>query len=456
MSSAGLSDPTPVESRADLARWIEDGCKPADQWRIGTEHEKFGFRLSDGAPLPYEDEGPSVRKVLEGMAAEFGWEPMLENDKPVGLRRNGASIALEPGGQFELSGAPLEHLHQTCAETGRHLEEVQAVAEKIGAGFFGLGSAPAWALEDMPRVPKARYQIMSRYMPKVGRLGREMMFRTCTIQVNLDFSSEVDMVKKLRAAIALQPLATALFANSPLLDGRDTGWLSYRAHIWSDTDPDRTGMLPFVFEDGFGIERYVDWAVDAPMYFLRRDGQFLDVAGQPFSRLLEGRVEGHEDLRPTLGDWEDHLSTLFPEARIKRFLETRGADGGPWARICALPAFWVGLMYDADALDAAWELVKDWTPEERESLRLTAPKLGLRAPIRGRSLQDIGREVMPIIRAGLNRRGRVNGHAESEVIFLQELEEIVSSGVTPAERVLAQWRGAWQRDPQKLYAACAY
>ncbi len=456
MSTAGVVDTTPITSRDELAAWMEAGAKPPSAFLIGTEHEKFGFRLSDRRPLPYDGDGPTVRKMLEGLADKFGWEQIFEDGAPVALRREGATIALEPGGQFELSGAPLRELHQTCAETGAHLREVKTVADEIGAGFLGIGATPDWALDDMPRVPKARYGIMANYMPQVGRLGREMMFRTCTIQVNLDFSTEADMVKKLRVAIALQPLATALFANSPLLDGRETGWLSYRAHVWSDTDPDRTGMLPFVFQDGFGFERYVDWAIDAPMYFLRRDGRFVDVAGQPFRKLLERKLPGFEGQAATLSDWEDHLSTLFPEARVKRFIETRGADGGPWSSICALPAFWVGLLYDDQALDAAWSEVKGWTDAEREGLRLTAPKLGLRAPIRNETLQDLALRILAIARGGLARRARLSDGGQDETGFLDGLDEIAASGDTPAEILLAAWRGSWNGDLARLYETHSY
>ncbi len=461
MSTAGAFDDTPIESMEQLAGWFAEGCKPKDQWRIGAEHEKFGFRLADHAPLPFKAPTgePSIQALLAGMQ-RFQWAPLEEAGELVGLKRDGATIALEPGGQFELSGAPLETLHDVCAEVNGHLREVKTVADEIGAGFLNLAAAPTWSLADMPRTPKARYAIMRNYMPKVGRLGLEMMHRTSTVQVNLDFDSEADMVKKLRVAIALQPLATALFANSPFIDGRPNGWLSYRAHVWSDTDPDRTGMLPFVFEDGFGFERYAAWAVDAPMYFLRRDGVFHDVTGHPFRLLLEGRLPGHEGERAMMGDWIDHLSTLFPEARIKQYLETRGADGGPWARLCALPALWVGLLYDADSLDRAWRLVKNWTSAEREALRLAAPALGLRAPTPkggwGADLRGLAREVLGLARKGLKRRAKLNPNGHDETHFLDSLDDIVASGRTPAEYWLECWEGAWRGDLEHAFAACAY
>ncbi len=441
MSTAGAFDTTPVATLDDLAGWMEKGCKPKAEWRIGTEHEKFGYRHADYLPLPYDGDGPTITKVFDGLQ-RFGWEPLLERGRPTGLKREQATIALEPGGQFELSGAPLEHLHQTCSEAHGHLAEVRAVSDALGAGFFGLGYAPHWSLEAMPRVPKERYAIMRAYMERVGRLGREMMFRTCTIQVNLDFESETDMARKLRVGLALQPVATALFANGPIAMGRPSGWKSLRAFIWTDTDPDRTGFIPAALNDGFSFEAYVDWALDVPMYFLRRDGRFLDVAGRSFRDFLEGKLPGFEGERPSLGDWEDHLSTLFPEARAKRFIEMRGADGGPWSRICALPAFWVGLLYHAPSLEAADRLTKGWTHEECEAMRLAAPRLGLSAPAPGgRTLQDVAKDVLAMADDGLKARGFENAAGEDERVFLSELHESAESGLSPADHVLAKWRG---------------
>lgn len=457
MSTAGAFDPTPVEGLSDLASWMEEGSKPKAQWRIGTEHEKFGFRVADQAPLPFDAEpgAPSVRAMMEGFQ-RFGWELVTEGGNPIGAKRDSASVSLEPGGQLELSGAALETLHQTCGEVDGHLKEVRTIANEIGAGFMGIGFAPTWSLDEMPLVPKARYGLMRDYMMKVGRVGREMMFRTCTVQVNLDYSSEVDMAKKLRVALSLQPVATALFANSPFSDGRPNGWQSLRAQVWSDTDPDRTGMLPCAFEDGFGFERYVDWAIDVPMYFVRRDDVFHSAQGATFRQFMDGKCAAFPGEKPTLGDWEDHLSTLFPEARVKRFIEMRGADAGPWGRICALPAFWVGLLYDSDALDAAWDLAKDWTNAERDALRLLAPKLGLGTPLRNGTLQEIARQAVDISTAGLARRNQCNLHGEDETLFLNELRDIADSGRTPAERLLELWRTQWGGDVSQAFKACAY
>ena len=409
-----------VESRAQLAEYLAAGCKPAEDWRIGTEHEKFGYRLADHLPLPYEG-ACSIRAMLEALRDRYGWRPVEEAGNLIGLEKDGANVSLEPGGQLELSGAPLRTIHETCDEVNEHLREVKAIADDIGAGFIGLGAAPIWTEEQMPVMPKGRYALMTRYMRQVGSHGTQMMYRTCTVQTNLDFASEADMVQKFRVSLALQPVATALFAASPFFEGRVNGWQSWRARIWQDTDPDRTGMLPFVFEDGMGFERYVDYALDVPMYFVYRDGRYIDALGQSFRDFMRGALPALPGEKPTLRDWADHLTTIFPEVRLKRFMEMRGADGGPWRRICALPAFWVGLLYDGAALDAAWDLCRGWTADERDRLRRDAGSLGLRAEIGGRPLQDVAREVLAIADAGLRARARpgAGGHDRGRNAFPQ-------------------------------------
>lgn len=445
-----------IEGKAELVDWLAAGCKPHADWRIGTEHEKFGF-LKDGLrPVPYDGES-SVRSLLEGLQNEFGWEGIFEGDDIIGLKRDGASVSLEPGGQFELSGAPLEHIHETCNEVGGHLSEVRKIADPLGIGFLGLGFSPIWSLEETPMMPKGRYGIMKNYMPKVGRLGHQMMFRSCTVQVNLDFASEADMVKKMRVALALQPVGTALFANSPFAEGRTNGFLSYRGHVWTDTDPDRTGMLPFMFEEGAGFESYVDYALDVPMYFARRGGVYVDCAGHSFRDFMAGKLEPIPGELPTIEDWEDHISTIFPEVRMKRFLEMRGADSGPWDSLCAMPALWVGLLYDDQALDAAWELVKNWTPAQREAMRRSAPALGLKAAAPGgRLLQDLAKDVIGLAFGGLKRRARLGVAGDDETGYLHELREIAESGITPAERLLGLYHGDWDKDLSKVFEARAY
>lgn len=454
-STDTLTDVRPLERFEDLLPAFSKGEKPKSAWRIGTEHEKFGFYKGSNEPVPYE--GPrGVKALLDGMQDITGWDGIIEDGHIIGLKQGMASISLEPGGQFELSGAPLEHLHQTCIEVGAHLKDVRQVADRLGIGFLGLGFQPKTALEDVPMMPKGRYQIMKRYMARVGRLGRQMMFRSCTVQTNLDFSSEADMVDKLRVSLALQPICTALFANSPFAEGRTNGYLSYRAHVWSDTDPDRTGMLPFAFEPGMSYARYAEWALDAPMYFIKRDGRYIDVSGRSFRDFMAGRLPELPGEKPLPGDWDDHLTTVFPEVRLKSFLEMRGADAGPWSRLCALPAFFVGLLYDSAALAAAWELVKDWTAEDREALRRSVPTLGLRAPIRGRTARDVALDALAIARQGLKSRAMLSAAGDDESGFLAELDEIAHTGITPAERLLERYHTEWGGNIDRVYEAAAY
>jgi len=439
-----------IERREQLVGPIAAGEKAPDRWRIGTEHEKLVYKTDDQRAPSYDEAG-GIRDILLELQ-EFGWEPVEENGQVIAMSGEDGTVSLEPAGQLELSGAAVENLHQTCSETGRHLHQVKAVGEKLGVGFLGLGMWPDKTRQELPIMPKGRYAIMLRHMPRVGSLGLDMMLRTCTIQVNLDYGSEADMAKKFRTSLALQPLATALFANSPFTEGKPNGYLSYRSHIWSDTDPHRTGMLPFVFEDGFGYDRYVDYMLDVPMYFVFRDGKYIDAAGQSFRDFLAGKLPALPGELPLESDWIDHLSTAFPEVRLKSFLEMRGADGGPWNRICALPALWVGLLYDDAALDAAWELVEHWSMEEREALRDAVPKLALDAPIPGgRKLLDLAREVLPIARAGLSARSKLNSSGDNETGFLEPLEEIAESGKVPAQRLLDKFHGEWGGDISRVY-----
>ena len=439
-----------IESRDQLVAPMQAGEKPPADWRIGTEHEKLVYKTTDHRAPSYDEAG-GIRDILMEMR-RFGWEPVEEGGQVIAMSGADGTISLEPAGQLELSGAALEDLHQTCAETGRHLQQCKAVGEQCGVGFLGLGMWPDKRRDELPIMPKGRYAIMLRHMPRVGDLGLDMMLRTCTIQVNLDYCSEANMAKKFRTSLALQPLATALFANSPFTEGKPNGMLSYRSHIWSDTDPHRTGMLPFVFEDGFGYERYVDYMLDVPMYFVFRDGKYIDAAGQSFRDFMKGELPALPGELPTASDWIDHMSTAFPEVRLKSFLEMRGADGGPWNRICALPALWVGLLYDDDALDAAWDVVKHWSMDEREALRSAVPRLALDAPIPGGGkLLDLAREVLPIARAGLSARGRLNASGDNETGFLEPLEEIAESGKVPAQRLLDKFHGAWGGDITRAY-----
>jgi glutamate--cysteine ligase len=454
-----LSGPTPdnaaaratIENRAQLISYFTDGFKPKSEWRIGTEHEKFPFYKETLGPVPYDgDKG--IRALLEGIKNKYGWEGVYEGEHLIALSNpNGLdNISLEPGGQFELSGAPLSTVNETLAELNEHLLQAKTIGDQLGIGFLGLGGSPVWTRAETPVMPKGRYKIMAPYMDKVGTMGRDMMFRTCTVQVNLDYADEADMVKKLRTSIALQPLATALFANSPFLEGKPNGYQSFRSHVWTDTDNARAGMTPFVFDEGMSIERYVDYALDVPMYFAMRDGKYLNTAGESFRTFLDGKLPQLPGDKPTMKDWADHLTTIFPEVRVKKYLEMRGADSGLVEKLAALPAFWVGLLYDQDALDAAYDLIIGSTSKQRQAMRNAVPAFGLNATFKGRSLRQLGSEVLEIARKGLISRGF------GEEQHLDVLEEELRSGHTRADVLLEKYKGAWAGDISKVFAESAY
>ncbi len=452
------TDFRPIETIDDLVAYLAKGNKPRDKWRIGTEHEKFPFYTDGNQPVPY-DGRHGIRALLEGMQRILGWDPILDGEHIIGLVEptGQGAISLEPGGQFELSGAPLETIHQTCREGNAHLAQVREIAEPLGIRFLGLGGSPKWTLAETPRMPKSRYEIMTRYMPKVGTHGLDMMYRTCTIQVNLDFESETDMRRKMQVSLKLQPLATALFANSPFTEGEPNGLQSWRAEIWRDTDNQRSGLLEFCFSPEFGFADYVDWALDVPMYFVIRDGHYHDVTHVTFRQFMAGALrDAIADGMPNMGDWANHLSTLFPDVRLKRFLEMRGADGGPWRRICALPAFWVGLLYDGGALDAAETLTADWSYREVAEMRAAVPEQGISASFRGRPLRDVAREVMAIARGGLVRRARTNRDGYDESHFLSPLDEVVARGTTSAEEMRSAFYTRWGNSIEPVFLEYAY
>ncbi|MGO1120254.1 glutamate--cysteine ligase [Rhodovibrionaceae bacterium A322] len=455
MSAPPQAKGAPITSKEQLIGELSKGNKPKEQWRIGTEHEKFVFCAENLKPLPYDGER-SIRTILEALADRYGWTRHMEGDRLLALSKDGCSITLEPGGQFELSGAPVKTVHDTCNEVHTHLAQVKTICEPWGIGMIGLGFAPTWSRDEAPLMPKDRSVIMRNYMPKVGSLGLDMMHRSCTIQVNLDFSSEQDMVRKYRVSLALQPVATALFASSPFSEGKINGFQSYRSHIWTDTDNDRCGMLPFVFEEGMGFERYVDYMLDVPMYFVYRDGSFIDVAGQSFRDFLDGKLAALPGEIPLMSDWSDHLTTAFPEVRLKQFLEMRGADGGPWARICALPALWVGLLYDDSALSAAEDMIRDWSIEEMEELRSAVPKLGLHAQFRGKPVLDLARQMLEIATAGLQSRDMTNAAGANEVGFLKVLKDIVRDGRSPADQLLMDYDKRWDGDLKRIFSDYQY
>lgn len=448
-----------IESRDDLVRWIAAGEKPKSEWRIGTEHEKFVFRTVSLKPVPYGGTD-GIRALMEELISRYDWVPIKEEDNVIALKRpdgeKGGTISLEPGGQFELSGAPLETVHQTADETDEHLRQILDVGEDLAIGFLGVGFSPKWRLDEIPQMPKKRYQVMTRYMPSVGSRGLDMMYRTATVQVNLDFGSEADMVKKLRVSLALQPIATALFAASPFIEGRPNGFQSLRSEIWRDTDKQRTGMLPFAFEDGMSYERYVEYALGVPMYFVYRNGEYIDVAGASFRDFMAGRLRGFEGELPTIDDWSDHLTTLFPEVRLKRFLEMRGADGGRWSTITALPAFWAGILYDDVALDEAWQMVRDWTEEERGQLRADVPKSGLATRFRSTDVRNLARQALAISRRGLKNRHHLNEQNQDETKYLAPLERIAGEGRTVSDDLLQRYRGRWRENIDHIFEEFAF
>jgi glutamate--cysteine ligase len=442
----------PIEHSEQMAAYLASGCKPESKWRIGTEHEKFGFCQANHMPLPYSG-SCSIQTILEAMRDRFGWSPVLEADKLIGLTRNGANISLEPGGQFELSGAPLETVHDTAIELDQHLAELSGITGEIGAGFLALGAAPVWSHHKMPVMPKGRYKLMTNYMDQVGTMGKSMMYRTSCVQVNLDFSSEADMIKKMRVAIALQPIATALFSNSPFFNGVPVNYKSWRSRIWRDLDADRTGMLPFIFDEGFGFEAWVEYALDVPMYFVYRNGQYIDALGQSFRDFLKGNLPALPGEKPSLSDWADHLTTIFPEARLKQFIEMRGADVGSRNHILALSAFWVGICYDQTALDAAWDLAKNWTEEFREALRISCGEQGLDGQVNKTKVSELAIELTNIASKGLIARGRANKvkGIEDESFFLEPLRETVKSQQSPADKLLDLYENDWSHDIARIY-----
>jgi glutamate--cysteine ligase len=455
------TDSTPISSRGELVAWFEAGAKPPEDFRIGTEHEKIPFYRRGNLPVPYDGLPElgrgGIRALLEGLQEKLGWAPVLDRHNIIGLfdTRSGAGISLEPGGQFELSGGPNETVHDTVAEIDAHFSALKSVAGPIGIAFLSLGLNPKWPLGEIPLMPKQRYAVMKDYMPKAGSRGLDMMFRTCTVQANFDYSSEADMVAKLRVSLALQPVAAALFANSPFSEGRLSGFLSERSEIWRHTDPDRTGMLPFVFEPGMSFERYVDYALSVPMYFVRRGGVYHNVAGANFSDFLQGRLWQLPGERATLSDFADHLSTIFPEVRLKRFLEMRGADTGPRPFLAALPALFAGLLYSQTSLDAAWDLVKAWTAEDRELLRADVPRLGLNAEIRGQRLYKVAAEVLSIAAAGLTKRNRPGPDGRDESIYLAPLEAVLAEG-SQAEHLIRKFKSQWAGNIDRAFEECIY
>ena len=447
-----------ITDSSQLVDWVTAGAKPKSAWRIGTEHEKILFHLADFSPVAYEGED-GVGALLQSLCVHIGDKarPIMEKGHIIGLKDGeGGSVTLEPGGQLELSGAPLVNLHQTCAETGRHLKHMRAVTTALGLGMLGIGYQPKWGRDDIPWMPKGRYKIMRNYMPKVGRFGLDMMLRSCTVQVNLDYANEVDMRRKFRTSLALQPVATALFANSPFRDGKPSGLLSTRADAWTDTDNARCGVPACVFDSAFGYEQWIDYILDVPMYFLHRGEDYIDVAGQSFRDYLASRLAGFEGMPPNMADFEDHMTTAFPEVRLKQFIEMRGADSGPWANICALPALWVGILYDDEALAEAEALSAHITADDVMNARLSVATNGLNGQLAGADVYHLAARLLEIATAGLRRRGICDDGGNDETGFLQPLKTIIETRKTPAEVMLDLYRQDWDGEIDQVFTTNQY
>ena len=447
-----ISSPThTITQKSQMVGWLASQAKEQSLWRIGTEHEKFLFHKADNRPVGYEGER-GIQTILKRLQAEYQMTPIMEKGHIIGLKDNqGGSITLEPGGQLELSGAPLENLHQTCKETGAHLNQMKHVISDLEIGMLGLGFQPIWSRDDISWMPKGRYKIMREYMPKRGNLGLDMMLRSCTVQVNLDYADERDMVRKFRTSLALQPVATALFANSPFKDGKLSGLKSTRAHVWTDTDPDRCGVPEIVFDSGFGYEAWIDYILDVPMYFLHRGDDYLDVSGLSFAEFMAGRLTGFEGQYPLLHDFEDHITTAFPEVRLKGYLEMRGADSGSWNNICALPALWVGTLYDDEALARAEALVADIGAQDVENARYSAAKDGLAGKFGEHMMLDIAQKFVDIASDGLKARNRLDDSGMDERGFLSPLKSILKSRKTNADLMIEAFKGEWQGDINKVF-----
>lgn len=449
---------TKIESKDQLIDFIKSGEKNPANFKIGTEHEKFVFNLSNNRPVKYDGE-KGIKDLLTSLE-EFGWKTIKEGNNIIALSRSGAlgggSITLEPAGQFELSGAMLETVHETIKEIIDHKSQISLVGKKLDLGFLSLGFAPNWKREEMPVMPKERYQVMKRYMPTKGNHGLDMMFRSCTSQVNLDYSSEEDMIKKFRISLLAQPIVTALFANSPFKDGKLNNYKSYRSEVWKDTDPDRTGILPFVFKDNMGYESYVNYALEVPMYFIYRDGNYIDLAGSSFKDFIEGKLDKVSNYSATIEDWELHLTTIFPEVRLKTYLEMRGADAGGIAQICSLSAFWTGLLYNNDSLNKAGELFNDIDVAELAKVRNLVPKEGLNCAVGKYNVYNLASELIELSLQGLKSRNKLDIEGNDETKYLNPIIRIMKDKENSADKLIRKYNSEWNKDIMKIYEECVF
>ncbi|MDX8382005.1 MAG: glutamate--cysteine ligase [Ghiorsea sp.] len=444
--------------REELADYFRSGCKPKSDWKIGTEHEKIGYCKNSLRPIPYFGE-KSIQHLLERLADwnyDEQWLAVLENGNPIALKHGLASITLEPGGQLELSGAPLATIHETHDEVGRHFDLLRHLTTELEMGFLAVGFQPKWKRSDIPWMPKSRYNVMREYMTKVGTKGHDMMLRTATTQANLDFESEADMVKKMRVAYCLQPMVTALFAASPFKDGKPSGLLSTRADCWLDTDPNRTGIPGCVFKDDFSFESWTEWVLDVPMYFVLRDGDYVDCTGESFRDFLEGKLPSLPGQHPTYADWELHVSTTFPEVRLKQFIEVRGADSGGWDWISALPALWKGLLYDEATLNKAWDMVKDWQHGDVVELMKNVPKTALKTSFLDKNVHHFAEIVLNLAKEGLDNINVCDKNGRCEAQYLTPLFEVVSSGETQSDKWLKLYHGVWNENIDCLFKEASH
>lgn len=441
-----------ILQKSQLIEFFARQCKPQDQWKIGIEFERFAYDKKKLKPLPYSGR-TSTTTFLQELAKKYNWQPVMEGQNIIALKRDQQSITLEPGGAIELSGAPLPSVHHCCKSVNIHMQETADIGEQLGVGFLTLGFDPKWNRGDFTWVPKSRYDIMREYMPRVGNMGIDMMQRTATVQVNLDYASESDMVQKSRIGLALQPIIGAIFSNSPFMNGRVSGFQSYRNYVWLDTDAARTGDLPFMFDGDGGFEKYVDYLLDVPMYFVLRDGQYIDATGQSFRDFMVGKLPALPGEFATIEDWQNHTTCVFPIVRLKPWIEMRGADGGSWQYLCALPALWTGLLYDVDAQQATTDLIKDWAADERRSLHLDTPKAGLQTKFRRGTVANIAKQILTIAEHGLQRRNFRDKNGADETYFLDPLKEILDSGKTQSDLLIEKFQGEWGGKIDRIFKA---
>jgi len=445
-----------VINKNELIGYFFDGVKSKNNLKIGVEHEKFILNKESLKPISYY-ENNGIKNILEKLTT-LGWEPLYDDNKNtiIAVKKGKQAITLEPGGQIELSGAPLDNIHETCEETTNHLKELKKLGNEFNFILLGIGVEPNLKLDDFPWMPKQRYKIMRKYMEQVGTLGHHMMKRTCTNQVNIDYSSEEDMINKIRLILNLESIATAIFSNSPFDQGNVSKYRSLRSHFWHHTDPNRTGLLPFVFDKDFNFEKYTDYALNIPMYFIRREHKYINMTQYTFKDYLEGKCT-KVNYEATLDDWEDHLTTLFPQVRLKHYLEIRSMDACNWDLICSQPAFWIGILYDDEILDKIKQITEDWKGEDRQYLNKRVPEDGLKTEFKKRKLIDFAQEFFELSKKGLSKRNQLSKNGEfDESIHMKDLENNLTDGCSPADCLITKFNTTWEKSVLPIYKELAY